>query len=268
MSESLQWFKFHVGKWYGNADVDRLELDEQGAYLRLLCVQWMNGSIPDDDKSIRRILGGPRAFNRIWRALRPFFVQSAPGELANSFLARQHAAHEVVREAQRLGARKSWKLRAGGGGRAEDRPDGREAQIIDASAGVRASITMDVEFVSFCRQLVSRNGRAGAIGGDLLAPVLAELVARTAPAQDPPRAADEYAGEACAAFDAFRASCSPGRTPAWRADALRLHWDRIERIVAGADPMPKPWAAEPAKSVRASMRDVPDRSDIVPGDET
>jgi uncharacterized protein YdaU (DUF1376 family) len=48
--------------------------EEFGAYIRLLCHAWLEGSIPSDPVRIGRVLGvGGRAFRKLWPSLAPCF---------------------------------------------------------------------------------------------------------------------------------------------------------------------------------------------------
>ncbi len=139
---------------------------------------------------------------------------------------------------------------------------------------VRVAPVRDL-LVDQCRQLVSSSDRGGAMGGDLLAPALAELVRREAPTAaaplDQPAA---YAAKACEAFAAIRASCTPSKLPDWRADALRLHWGRVARLVAETEAWPRPWApttsaggARETPRIRADGTAQPLAAEWVEGDQ-
>ncbi len=95
-----------------------------------------------------------------------------------------------------------------------------------------------MELRPVCYALVSTAARAGARGGDLLAPRLAELIEATPEAAAEPA---DYARRACDAYDALRVSWAPSKRPGWDEYALRRHWDRLGRILAGVDPWPVPW---------------------------
>jgi uncharacterized protein YdaU (DUF1376 family) len=49
------WFKLWVDAW--NIDTSVMTLEEQGAYMRLLTLQWRDGMIPTDPKKVARALG-------------------------------------------------------------------------------------------------------------------------------------------------------------------------------------------------------------------
>lgn len=60
------WFKFFPQDWFGSARVSVMTLEQQGAYVRLLCHCWNSGdcSIPDDDCKLARLSG----LESKWRA--------------------------------------------------------------------------------------------------------------------------------------------------------------------------------------------------------
>lgn len=60
------WFKFFPQDWFGSARVSVMTLEQQGAYVRLLCHCWNSGdcSIPDDDAKLARLSG----LESRWRA--------------------------------------------------------------------------------------------------------------------------------------------------------------------------------------------------------
>lgn len=67
------FFRFFAGAWF--ADVARISLEAQGAYMRLLAWSWLNGPVPFDAKARSRILGvqGARA-KRLWAEIEEFWI--------------------------------------------------------------------------------------------------------------------------------------------------------------------------------------------------
>lgn len=74
------------------ADTEDLELEEQGAYMRLLCKMWKrNGRIPNDDKEIARMLGvHTNKWTKIKPFLMPFFQEHSPGYLTQKRLQKEY----------------------------------------------------------------------------------------------------------------------------------------------------------------------------------
>jgi len=50
-------FQFYTSDWLGSERVALMTLAEEGAYIRLLCYCWNNGSIPNDDIKLQFLLG-------------------------------------------------------------------------------------------------------------------------------------------------------------------------------------------------------------------
>ncbi len=51
------WFPFYAADWLCDANVLTMTLAEQGAYIRLLAVQWREGSIPASVGAVSRMIG-------------------------------------------------------------------------------------------------------------------------------------------------------------------------------------------------------------------
>lgn len=69
---------------------------EVGAYIRLLCYQWSNGSIPDDPRKLKRIVGGPVSPEVLAK-----FKPAGEGRLANQRLELERRKQNDYREKQR-----------------------------------------------------------------------------------------------------------------------------------------------------------------------
>jgi uncharacterized protein YdaU (DUF1376 family) len=69
------WFPFYAADWLADEDVELMTLEQQGAYVRLLCYQWREGSIPADPNKIRNLLGGINGnkFRVIWSGIEAKF---------------------------------------------------------------------------------------------------------------------------------------------------------------------------------------------------
>ena len=50
-------FQFYPGDWLSSQRVSLLTLEEEGAYVRLLCYCWQHGSIPSDSVQLARLIG-------------------------------------------------------------------------------------------------------------------------------------------------------------------------------------------------------------------
>jgi len=97
----LPYFPFYVGDWLSSSAVQRMTLEEEGAYLRLLCYQWQDGHIPDDPGERARLLGvSGEAQARLWRRLESCFEVIENGKLVNPRLATER--RQVVRRKEKL----------------------------------------------------------------------------------------------------------------------------------------------------------------------
>lgn len=64
------YFKFYPSDWLSDSSVQFMSLEEEGAYIRLLCYAWNEGDncgLPDDDKFISRLL---KVSTRKWAKLK------------------------------------------------------------------------------------------------------------------------------------------------------------------------------------------------------
>lgn len=55
-SKSAPWFDFYPERFIAGTAI--MELAERGAYITLLCHQWLAGSLPDDPRILARLAGG------------------------------------------------------------------------------------------------------------------------------------------------------------------------------------------------------------------
>ena len=90
-----------------------MTLEEQGAYMRLLCHEWDTGPLPDDLVALARLLGVSRAvFGRLWRSLEPRFPLNGEGRRANPRIELVRQKMQTFRAGQvvsgKHGADKRW----------------------------------------------------------------------------------------------------------------------------------------------------------------
>ncbi len=120
----LPWFPFYVADFWGDEDVLAMNFEEVGLYLKLLCHQWREGSIPADEERIANISQCDRqAITRLWPGVRGCFSIDPDDEsrLFNQRLSdiecEQKKRHKQFSEAGSKGNEKRW-----GGGSPGDRP--------------------------------------------------------------------------------------------------------------------------------------------------
>ena len=108
-----EWFKIDATKFLADAQVDAMSTVELGACFRLLCRQWIDGSIPDDLHLLGRLCRlDATSMGEAWITLSPFFPVLESGKRANRFMwierekvtaALEHKSDEGTRA-----ARKRW----------------------------------------------------------------------------------------------------------------------------------------------------------------
>lgn len=130
MSTKPPAFQFYPKDYESDELVKMMSLEQEGAFLRLLCHAWLHGSIPADKPALARICRVPTGkMARLWPGVEPCFVESEPGRLINRRQERQREAQERHREgrvkAGQKGADAKWKKVAepsNGNGNAIDLP--------------------------------------------------------------------------------------------------------------------------------------------------
>jgi uncharacterized protein YdaU (DUF1376 family) len=108
-------FQFYVRDYETDENVKMMDLEHEGAYLRLMCNQWMEGSIPSDMGALAKICRiSTVKMRRLWPLLEPCFHVSEEneGRLVNlRLLEQKQELEEYVEEARelgKLGAQKRW----------------------------------------------------------------------------------------------------------------------------------------------------------------
>ena len=107
-------FQFYASDYLSSSKVQRMSLEEQGAYVRLLCYCWEDGSIPSNFTELAKLCNiTRRKIENIWPHLSDCFqVSDIPGRLVNAKLEAvrlqqiEHRQRQV--EHGRIGAEKRW----------------------------------------------------------------------------------------------------------------------------------------------------------------
>lgn len=114
-------FLLYCTTWLQSGDVASLSLEQQGAYMRLLCFAWLDGSIPAAPDELQHMLGvTEEVFGRIWPKLsrRWSEVPGTPGRLINKRQEEERAERkrkaEEMRERGQAGGKRSAEQRASG----------------------------------------------------------------------------------------------------------------------------------------------------------
>jgi uncharacterized protein YdaU (DUF1376 family) len=111
-ADRLPWFKFFPMDWVSSETMERFTVEQEGAYMRLLCRQWMakDGYLTNDEE----ILQGWSGLNGRWRKVgRPIiqkcFVRRANHRLENTKLRELWEDARVKHEKARKSAEQRWK---------------------------------------------------------------------------------------------------------------------------------------------------------------
>lgn len=103
-------FQFYAKDWL--VDTARLTLEEEGAFIRLLAHEWIEGHIPADEREIARLLGvGIRTFRKLFRSLRKHFLANSNGGLVNARLESERHKQAAYRELQAMKGKAAAKAR-------------------------------------------------------------------------------------------------------------------------------------------------------------
>lgn len=108
------WFPFYVADWLSSSSVACMSLEEQGAYIRLLCYDWSMDGIPDDDKKLAALSGmGEGWLKGGSHLVRVCFNQhpTKPGFLTNPRLHEERVKADVWAQKSAAGGRKSGEAR-------------------------------------------------------------------------------------------------------------------------------------------------------------
>jgi uncharacterized protein YdaU (DUF1376 family) len=87
-----------------------MTLEEEGAYIRLLCYCWIHGSIPSEPEAIARLIG-KGASTTLATTLATMFVPNGQNQLVHDRLEHERKKQALWREKSSLGGKKSAKLR-------------------------------------------------------------------------------------------------------------------------------------------------------------
>ena len=124
-------FLFYPDSWLSSRDVDLMGLEGQGAYIRLLCYQWLDPDcgLPADDGK----LAGLSRLGKKWRGpvgtlIRSKFKEEG-GRLYNERLREEYAKLLLHREKSSLGGKTSAKRRRAAAERTADQQGGRGVHI-------------------------------------------------------------------------------------------------------------------------------------------
>jgi uncharacterized protein YdaU (DUF1376 family) len=136
-------FQLYPREFLSSSKVIAMGLHERGAYITLLCVQWLDGGLPTDRKALARIVGlTTKQLDRIWEPNLSRCFVTRQGKLVNERL-------EIVRQAQ-IAYRKAKAENGAKGGRPEKAKvsfslSETEAKKSSSSVSVSVSASPSVE---------------------------------------------------------------------------------------------------------------------------
>jgi len=106
-------FQFYPADYLSSRTIRRLTLEQRGAWLELICSEWLDGPLENDPAELASIVGvSAKEFARLWPGLdRCFELEN--GKLVNPRLEREREAQAANRERwQKLGQSGNDKQRA------------------------------------------------------------------------------------------------------------------------------------------------------------
>jgi len=106
-------FQFYPADYTSSQRVRLLTLEEEGAYINLLCSCWLHGSIPADPAMAARLVGKDCSASLATTVLTMFTPSSQAGRMVHERLERERLKQSDWREKSASGGRKSAELRKG-----------------------------------------------------------------------------------------------------------------------------------------------------------
>lgn len=177
------WFPFWVFDYLTDRQVLQMTMEERGIYLQLLCLQWVEGSIPNAMPTLCAILGfGPdrqrdpeceaRLKCNVERVLTACFepIEGDPDHSWNRRLAQEQATAEFASLQAKRSAGKRWQ----GGRNADALPGQSDRNAIHSHSHSHSSKTTPTWLTPFWDAWVEAYG--GEPSGGQLAKALAKLV--------------------------------------------------------------------------------------------
>ena len=102
-------FQFYPGDFLSSSKVQRMSLTEMGAYLKLLCLNWLDGSLPDDVAILASMVGLKQPqFAKMWAGPLHECFEVRGGRLVNPRLEKERKAQAEFRKKQKDKADIRW----------------------------------------------------------------------------------------------------------------------------------------------------------------
>lgn len=102
-------FQFYPKDFLTSSKVLAMSIAEVGAYIKLLCLCWLDGSIPAQMPALSKLVGvSVKTMTAMWPALDGCFILRADGRLINRRLDRERQKQADFRKQQKERAAKRW----------------------------------------------------------------------------------------------------------------------------------------------------------------
>jgi uncharacterized protein YdaU (DUF1376 family) len=139
-------FQFYAGDYLSDQRIMLMSLEARGAYIQLLCHQWLEGSIPEDMGSLACLCGVTKIkMKKIWTEIGNHFVVDDEKKLKNPRLDGQRSDDEKWRAdksaAGRKGAESRWHSDGKGNGSAMAQPSLSDSPSSSTSPSTSSSHT-------------------------------------------------------------------------------------------------------------------------------
>jgi uncharacterized protein YdaU (DUF1376 family) len=156
MSLKSPAFQFYPSDFLADENQIVMDLDEVGAYIRLIAVCWNEGSLPKDVRRLAKLCGATHEqMERIWPALEPCFEECSQdaARLVHPRLERERLKQETYREKMSEAGRKGAKVRKSGRSKGGQKP--AKSQDVSSQATSQASTGLKPKVSSSTRELSS-----------------------------------------------------------------------------------------------------------------
>lgn len=119
------WFKFFAADYLLDEQVDQIHLEAQGILIRLWCLCWRSGAIPDSPETLAlRTKVEVKTMRKHWPVLRSFFVETSAG-MVSERMEKERNESRAMTDARRFGAQKTNEKRWGKSSLSESLSDGQ-----------------------------------------------------------------------------------------------------------------------------------------------
>lgn len=103
-------FQFYPKDFLMDDKVAVMNLEQIGAYMKLLCYCWNNNGLPGDEEELKEMCGNPQNWDKIWKKVGKCFYKNS-GKLYNKRLDEEKQKQKHWKEKSKEGGIKSGKIR-------------------------------------------------------------------------------------------------------------------------------------------------------------